>query len=157
MATQELLKLLGQYQFSDPSSLFHRWLVRQVREQDLLIATKESETLLENLALTVERDQKLFRAKNKETLQKLRELRVIELAQDWRKEWQARRKHKKSANTDSDTPEQALKKPTKSDDFNLWYTNYVKQDKDRLGKWNDELLDEIFKLLEQIRAGRRDR
>lgn len=44
-----------------------------------------------------------------------------------------------------------------SDFFDLWYAEYIGEDKQLLAGLGPEFLDEICMLLEQVRASRRDR
>jgi hypothetical protein len=120
--------------------------INTVREKSLLEATKENETLIENLALLIERHNKAKRIARKQ-------------------------KNKKKGRTDSlfDLEDKFLKTLPKSDEFAIWHKKYIDKKRTESKKFiykllrsrdlllsDNQILDEIYMLLEQIRLRRRD-
>ena len=117
-----------------------------VREKSLLEATKENEVLLESLALAIERHKKARQIARKQKIKK-----------------------KDRTKSEFDLEDKLLKTLPKSEEFAIWYKEYIDKNRTESGKFiyklsrsrdlllsDNIILDEIYMLLEQIRIRRRD-
>jgi hypothetical protein len=127
MTGLEFLNLAKVYSFN----LNRRRFVRKVREQHLLVATTESEGLVEHLALAIERDLIHRRSHNEN-------LKII------------------GAQHSNDNNHSIGEDPSV---FDAWYHSegfgyfsLSMGEKQKLSSWGEEVLDEIHMLLEQLRA-----
>jgi hypothetical protein len=153
MTASEFLDILSQYYSINLVVPFGHWCVRAVREQGLLAATQEAEVLIEQLAVTLERDQKLQKALLKRRRKHLLELQLVELTKEVRQQWISGRRRRKGL-PDPELDERISK--LESAEFKHWYRNYTRKNLYRLAAWGPELLDEISRLLEQVRANSHD-
>lgn len=150
---QEFLNLLTQYHIDT----FRLRFIGIVQAQGLLVFTAETDDLIEDLTLTLEREYRLRysegilrRSQFNAALIRLAEFRIDLYFQGLQEMWLDQTKHKSL--TDN-LNEPALIPASKSKIFERWYTDYAKG-KNRLAKWDSQVLDEFSKLLEQVRANR---
>jgi hypothetical protein len=141
MTGQEFLETIAQYRFS--TSCIRP--IRFVREQGLLVATEETETLLKKLALGVEQDMIIVKGETTNKMLTLAAKRII-----------GRLSRTQSKGNEDRSPKQAKGTSSESDFFELWLTEYTRKNKKRLAGLGAEFLDELCMLLEQMRATRRD-
>lgn len=151
---QEFLELVGQYHHRRFRNLFTRF----VREQCLLIAVEDTETLVNRLALAVEQAMLMIRKEAVEKMQakwwSIRSMKSAIAAIKYIVTASLKIRPKK---VDYLLPKRVGSTLSASDFFDLWYAEYIGEDKQLLAGLGPEFLDEICMLLEQVRASRRDR
>lgn len=148
ITAQELLNLVMLYHHAR----FSKSLIIRIREKKYLIATEYSEELIKEFALAIEYSK--FRRKQK----------ILIRRKKWSK-WSIQKKYFYIIKSFSRKPKslsKSLKNQTKerinnhseSEFLNAWLKLYTLQDKSRLANLDSDFLDEIYVLLEQIRARR---
>ncbi|MCA2552614.1 MAG: NTPase (NACHT family), partial [Microcystis sp. M04BS1] len=148
ITTQELLNLITQYHDGG----FSKRLIIIIRERNSLLATEDSEQLIKELALALE-SSIIFNKRQFKMQQR-----------QWRKslknpfyaiKYLSRRLNlfKKSSQTRT---HERVNNYLGSEFFNTWLEQYTLKDKSRLVNLGSEFLDEIYILLEQIRARRQN-
>jgi len=144
MTVQEFLRSISDHQIK---MLVIRH-VRYVREQGLLIATEGTETLLQRLSLQLERSSTSLSERTSGFERRL--MRLIAAI--------GRSRRIIAADQQSAEPSSQQAVGTSFDPgfYEEWLADYTRKDQRRLSKLNPELLDEICKLLEQVRTSRRD-
>lgn len=152
ITAQELLNLITQYHHAR----FSKRLIIIIRERNSLLATEDSEQLLKELALALE--SSIISNKRQFKMQ----LKMLQ--RKWRKYLKnpfyaikdiSRRLNlvRKSSQT---LTRERVNNYSGSDFFNTWLGQYTLKDKSRLVNLGSEFLDEIYILLEQIRARRQN-
>ncbi|GBE91484.1 NADH dehydrogenase subunit 3 [Nostoc cycadae WK-1] len=144
MSAQELLNLITLYHHTE----FGRKLVMIIRERNSLIPTEDSEQLINELALTLEKS--LFLYKRKEKI-KQRQRRIFQ-----KKPLYAVKllliQFKLLRQSPQNRTKERLNNNLGSQFFNVWLQQYTLKNKLRLVNLGSEFLDEIYILLEQVRA-----
>jgi hypothetical protein len=120
--------------------------INTVREKGLLEVTKENEALIESLACAIEQHNKTRQIAIKQKIKK-----------------------KDRTKSEFDLEDKLLKTLPKSEEFAIWYKEYIDKNRTESGKFiyklsrsrdlllsDNIILDEIYMLLEQIRIRRRD-
>lgn len=152
ITAQELLNLITHYHHAR----FSKRLIIIIRERNSLLATEDSEQLLKELALALE--SSIISNKRQFKMQ----LKMLQ--RKWRKYLKnpfyaikdiSRRLNlvRKSSQT---LTRERVNNYSGSDFFNTWLGQYTLKDKSRLVNLGSEFLDEIYILLEQIRARRQN-
>lgn len=152
ITAQELLNLITQYHHAR----FSKRLIIIIRERNSLLATEDSEQLLKELALALE--SSIISNKRQFKMQ----LKMLQ--RKWRKYLKnpfyaikdiSRRLNlvRKSSQT---LTRERVNNYSGSEFFNTWLGKYTLKDKSRLVNLGSEFLDEIYILLEQIRARRKN-
>jgi len=142
MTTQSFLDLISSYEF-DRSRLK---IIQVVYKQSLLMTDNESEITLKNLLVTLEKEDRKYKRS-----------KVLIFTEKLGLTWFIF--EKESRDKDAKLLEElaSLEKIELPDshDFTEWYQHYTQKDKHRLGKWNSQqYIDELSKLLKQVRANR---
>jgi hypothetical protein len=152
ITAQEILNLITQYHHAR----FSKRLIIIIRERNSLLATEDSEQLLKELALALE--SSIISNKRQFKMQLKMQQRK------WRKYLKnpfyaikdiSRRLNlvRKSSQT---LTRERVNNYSGSEFFNTWLGKYTLKDKSRLVNLGSEFLDEIYILLEQIRARRQN-
>jgi hypothetical protein len=155
ITAQELLNLITQYHHAR----FSKRLIIIIRERNSLLATEDSEQLLKELALALESS---IISLESSIISNERQFKMQQ--RKWRKYLKnpfyaikdiSRRLNlvRKSSQT---LTRERVNNYSGSDFFNTWLGQYTLKDKSRLVNLGSEFLDEIYILLEQIRARRQN-
>ncbi|MCP4538893.1 MAG: NACHT domain-containing protein [Chloroflexi bacterium] len=142
ITSQGLFELFSQYH----TASFFAPLVRTIQEQGLLVVAKDTEDMLEKLAIVIE--HAIFVKKKRAKAYNKRPDLAIKRAING---LGMHLKKKKAENSSSRQTGDTL---TELDSLELWLTQYAKGDEQRLSNLGPEFLDEICKLLEQVRASK---
>lgn len=145
---QELLNLIMLYHHAE----FGKRLIIIIRERNSLIATEDSEHLIKELALILENSLFLYKRKGK-IKQRQRQIFLKNPLYAIKLLFKKFKLLKKSPQTRT---KEKFSNYLGSQFFNDWLQQYTREDKLRLVNLGSEFLDEIYILLEQIRARRQN-
>ena len=144
ITAQELLNLITLYHHTG----FSKRLIIIIRERNSLLATEDSEQLIKELALALE--SSLISNKRQLTMQQRKWRKYLYAIKDLSRRLNL---FKKSSQTRT---QKRVNNYSGSEFFNTWLGQYTLKDKSRLVNLGSDFLDEIYVLLEQIRARRQN-
>ena len=148
ITAQELLNLITHYHHAR----FSKRLIIIIRERNSLLATEDSEQLLKELALALESsiisNERQFKMQQRKWRKYLKN--PFYAIKDISRRLNLVRKSSQTLTRER------VNNYSGSDFFNTWLGQYTFKDKSRLVNLGSEFLDEIYILLEQIRARRQN-
>jgi hypothetical protein len=148
ITAQELLNLITHYHHAR----FSKRLIIIIRERNSLLATEDSEQLLKELALALESsiisNERQFKMQQRKWRKYLKN--PFYAIKDISRRLNLVRKSSQTLTRER------VNNYSGSDFFNTWLGQYTLKDKSRLVNLGSEFLDEIYILLEQIRARRQN-